>query len=106
MLIVLILLIALMEALAQYFIKKFNQLPHTLYYLLGVGFYAIVAFLLNKSYDYSSMGMCQILWSGMSVISILAVGSLVFGETIEMNEWIGVLFIISGIIITQIKNFV
>ena len=52
------------------------------------------------------MGMSQVLWSGMSVMTILAVGSFAFGETIEMNEWIGILFILAGILITQIKNFI
>lgn len=105
MLLVIILLIAFMEAIAQYFIRKYHELPHTVYYILGVIFYAVVAFLLNKSYTYSTMGMSQVLWSGMSVMTILAVGSFAFGETIEMNEWLGILFILAGIIITQIKNF-
>ena len=77
-----------------------------MYYILGIIFYALVAFLLNTSYNYSSMGMSQMLWSGMSVVAILLVGSFFFGETIEKNEWIGMIFIIIGLIITQIKNFV
>ena len=98
--------IVIMESIAQYFIKKYNELPYPLYYILGVIFYAFVAYLLNASYNYSSMGMSQMLWSGMSVVSILLVGSLFFGESIELNEWVGMLFIMTGLIITQIKNFV
>ena len=46
MLLVIIILIALMEAVAQYFIRRYHELPHTAYYILGVVFYAVVAFLL------------------------------------------------------------
>ena len=106
MLYLIILGIVIMEAIAQYFIKKYNEIPSPIYYILGVIFYAGVAYLLNSSYNYSSMGMSQMLWSGMSVVAILLVGSLFFGEKIEMNEWIGMLFIMAGLIITQIKNFV
>ena len=106
MLYLIILGIVVMEAIAQYFIKKYNEIPHPMYYILGIIFYALVAFLLNTSYNYSSMGMSQMLWSGMSVIAILLVGSFFFGETIEKNEWIGMIFIIIGLVITQIKNFV
>lgn len=106
MLLIIVFLIALMEAIAQYFIRKYHDIPYFIYYSLGVLFYGIVTYLLNLSYDYSTMGMTQVLWSGFSVISILFVGSFFFGETIEMNEWVGILFILSGVGITQIKNFV
>lgn len=106
MLLPIILMIAITEGVAQYFIKKYHEIPHNMYYVLGVSFYAIVAFLLHKSYSYSTMGMSQILWSGMSVIVVMTIGSFVFGETIEINELLGVLFILSGIAITQIKHFV
>ena len=106
MLYLIILGIVIMEAIAQYFIKKYNEIPSPIYYILGVCFYACVAFLLNTSYNYSSMGMSQMLWSGVSVIAILLVGSIFFGETIEKNEWIGMIFILTGLVITQMKNFV
>ena len=102
-LIFIILAIALSEAVAQYFIKKYHELPIPIYYILGVAFYACVAFLLHKCYDYTSMGMTQVLWSGVSVIAILMVGGIFFGEKIETHEWIGILFILTGVSITQLK---
>ena len=74
------------------------------YYILGVIFYGVVSYFLHKLYDYSSMGMSQTLWSGMSIIGILLVGSYFFGEKIEGYEWLGMLVIVSGVVITQIKN--
>ena len=106
MLLLIILAIAMMEAVAQYFIRRYHEIPYTAYYILGVIFYAVVAYLLQKTYHYSTMGMSQVLWSGMSVITILMVGSFAFGEHIEYNEWVGILFILAGIVITQTKNFV
>ena len=106
MLYIIILSIVIMETVAQYFIRKYHELPYPLYYVLGVIFYAVVAYLLHTSYNYTTMGMSQILWSGCGVVSVLLVGSLFFGETIEMNEWVGMIFILAGLLITQIKNFV
>lgn len=105
MLVLIIFAIAIMESIAQYFIKKYHEIPYLAYYLLSIFFYSIIVYLIHKSYDYASMGMTQILWSGASVVSILFVGSFFFGETIELNEMMGIIFILSGIIISQMKNF-
>ena len=64
----------------------------------------MVVYLLNKSYDYTTMGSAQVLWSGMSCISVLFVGRYFFGEKVEANEWIGMSLILLGIAITQMKK--
>ena len=50
------------------------------------------------------MGQTQVLWSGLSCISILMVGRYFFGEKVEANEWIGMSLILLGIAITQMKK--
>lgn len=104
MLLYIILLIVFFECIAQFFIRKFHELPRTHYYIIGVVFYAIVSFLLHKSYSYSTVGMAQALWSGLSIVAILSIGTFVFGEKIESHEIFGVLVILAGVSITQAKG--
>ena len=99
-----IMCIVIAEAIAQYFIKKYTELPRSIYFILGICFYAVVVFFLQKSYLYANMGLANVLWSGLSVISILTVGSLVFGDKITLNEWIGMIVILCGVILTQMNT--
>ena len=103
-LVIIIAAIVISETLAQYYIKQYHEIPSKYYYMMGIGFYTLVVYFLNKSYDYTTMGMAQVLWSGLSCISILAVGRLFFGEKVDANEWIGMTLILLGVIITQLKK--
>lgn len=103
-LVIIIASIVLSETVAQYYIKQYHEIPSKYYYLMGLGFYGMVVYLLNKSYDYTTMGTAQVLWSGLSCLSILLVGRFFFGEKVEANEWIGMSLILLGIAITQMKK--
>ena len=98
----LIVLISILEGFAQYFIKKYNKIHLSIYYLLGASFYAAVAYILNKTYDHASMGITQALWSGSSIVIILTVGAVFFGESISKYEFVGMLLILMGVGVTQI----
>jgi len=102
--IILIFAIVFAESIAQYNIKKYQEIPDTYYYILGILFYSIIVFLLNKSYKETSMGLTQILWSGFSCISILIIGKYFFGEEIDKYEWLGICLILLGVTMTQIKK--
>ena len=103
-LVVIIVAIVLSETLAQYYIKQYHEIPSKYYYIMGLGFYASVAYFLNKSYDHTTMGQTQVIWSGLSCISVLMVGRYFFGEKVDANEWIGMSLILLGIAITQMKK--
>ena len=98
----LVLLISLLETGAQYFIKKFNKCQSISYYLLGVCLYAAIAFLLSKTYNFTSMGVTQALWSGTSIIAISITGVLFFDETITICEAFGIMLILAGVATTQL----
>jgi len=102
---ILIFAIVAAESIAQYNIKKYQEIPLKHYYILGLLFYGIIVFLLNKTYSTkTSMGITQILWSGLSCISILMLGKFFFGEEIDKYEWLGICLILLGVTITQIKK--
>jgi drug/metabolite transporter (DMT)-like permease len=69
--------------------------------MIGVLFYACVGFCLIKAYqyEYKSMSMISVLWSALSVISILLVGYFYWGDDINYMEIIGVILVISGSIL-------
>jgi multidrug transporter EmrE-like cation transporter len=91
-----IVLIAFSECLGQGCLKKYSLNNNTVLYWVGVAFYALVCLLLVLSYKYKSMGLINILWSGLSVLLILSVGFLFFNETISQMDWIGVGLILAG----------
>lgn len=103
-LVIIIASIVLSESIAQYYIKLYQEIPSKYYYLMGLGFYGMIVYLLNKSYEHSTMGTVKILWAGLSCISILLIGRFFFGEKVEANEWIGMSLILLGIAITQMKK--
>ncbi len=99
-LLLLLLFISISECMGQSCLKKFhlNPLPKNNYlYYLAVLFYSIVCLLLLLSYKYKSMGLVNVLWSGISVLVILSTGILFFHEKITFLDQMGVFFILLGI---------
>ena len=93
-----VLLIALSECVGQSCLKNYYNNPTKVYfYFVGVLFYAIVCLLLVVSYKFSGMGLVNILWSGVSVLTILSAGILFFDETVTPLDWFGVVLILLGI---------
>jgi multidrug transporter EmrE-like cation transporter len=103
-LVIIIVGIVICEAIAQYHIKLYNEIPEKYYYLMGLGFYGIIVYLLNEAYNKTTIGTVKVLWAGMSSITILLIGRLFFGEKIETNEWVGMMLILLGVAITQMKK--
>ena len=97
-LVFLVLLISLSECLGQTCLKKYSLTPtsHWLYWL-GVSFYALVCLLLVFSYKYRGMGLINVLWSGLSVLTIVSVGLIFFDETVTRLDWLGIALVITGI---------
>lgn len=106
-LLTIILFISISECLGQSCLKKFhiNPIPENNYlYYLAVVFYSLVCLLLLLSYKYKSMGLVNVLWSGLSVLLILSTGILFFHEKITFLDKMGVIFIVMGIICVVWEN--
>ena len=98
----LILAIASLEGLATYLIKLFNKTKHSYYYFGGLIIYAIMAYLASLTYTHLSVGVSQLLMSGLGIMVGLSLGAIIFGEKLSRNEWIGIGIIVAGIIMTQL----
>ena len=106
-LLTILLFISISECLGQSCLKKFHidPLPKNNYlYYLAVLFYSIVCLLLLISYKYKSMGLVNVLWSGISVLVVLSTGILFFHEKITFLDKIGVFLILLGITFVVWEN--
>jgi multidrug transporter EmrE-like cation transporter len=98
-----ILLVSCFEALAQTCIYYSHLTKNYVYLILAIGFYICVCFTVYAAYNYKGIGMVNALWSAIDIVLLLLVGVLVFKENISAQEYLGILFIIIGIIMTS-KN--
>lgn len=95
-LLVIITLISLCEMIGQGCIKRYHANKNMSYCLYAIIFYAMICYLLLKSYNYEGMGIVNVLWSGISILIILFAGIMFFNEVITTKDKIGVAFIIMG----------
>jgi multidrug transporter EmrE-like cation transporter len=98
-LVLVVLGIVIAECIGQSCLKTlFNNPDKTHLYFAGVLSYSVVCYLLIQSYRYKSMGLVNVLWSGLSVLAVLAAGALFFHEKITTMDMIGVALILTGIV--------
>lgn len=95
--VMLILLIVLFESIAQYHIKKSKAKHGMLFLAIGILSYSIVCLLLKKCYDFDGMGMTNFVWSVLSIVSMLTVGHIMFGEQLKLIDVIGIILSIAGL---------
>jgi multidrug transporter EmrE-like cation transporter len=96
--------ISLCESFAQICIKYYYISNNLLYFFLAILFYTCVTYLLFKTYAIKEMSLVNVLWSGMSVIIMLAIGIILFNERIHLHDWIGIFLIVLGMTFVNVNN--
>lgn len=104
LLVFVIMFIVAAESTGQYCIRKCKTEQKWHFFLLGVIMYAIVCLGLYISYGFRTMGIINLLWSCLSIVSILLVGVIFFHDTVDINDIIGILFIFLGFIFVFVKG--
>lgn len=94
---IIILFIVCCEAIAQCCIKHCNLTKKIEFYILGVFFYSLVCYGLYNLYAYKDMGIINLIWSCLSIITIIVVGIVFFHETINIYDIIGIILCIIGL---------
>jgi len=90
--------IVIAECVGQSCLKTlFNNPDKTHLYFAGVLSYGVVCYLLILSYRYKSMGLVNVLWSGLSVLAVMTAGALFFHERITTMDMIGTALVLAGI---------
>ncbi len=98
---VLILIIAIVEACAQYCIKKGSEGKNIYFNCIGFLFYAFIGFLLLKSYSYKGVGYCNLIWSALSILFACFSGKVFFGEKIN---YLALLLALSAIYVVNASH--
>ena len=95
----LILLITAFETFAQYNIKKKNIHNNWFYMFLAFLSYCVVCVLLNQCYsiDNTGIGITNLAWSVISVISVIIVGMIAFHEKITIYDIFGMILCFVGL---------
>ena len=65
-------------------------------FIVAILCYVVVCMLLLVSYRYKTMGMVNVIWSGMSILVILFAGVIFFKEEVTTYDKIGVILIVAG----------
>jgi multidrug transporter EmrE-like cation transporter len=88
--IIIAILIALCESLAQNFIKSSDSNLH-INMFFGLSFYIIVGFLLHHAYNNYALSKVNVTWSCLSIILATVLGYIVYNENITQNNIISVI---------------
>lgn len=93
--------VAFFEAIGQSLIAYAHKKKSVAYVILAMVSYCFVTLFLYIANHYKGVGMVNALWSGMSIILMIAIGRFFFAEKIKPGEWIGIGLILSGILLIQ-----
>jgi multidrug transporter EmrE-like cation transporter len=100
----LVCVIVLFESIAQYHIKQSKINNNMLYILIAIASYSIICLLLHKCYDFMGMGITNFVWSVVSIVSILLIGTIIFDEKLTKYDILGVLLAVSGLYLIFVKG--
>lgn len=89
------------QSCLKYYHNNYTQYQ---YYFYALMLYAVVCYLLVKTYDYQGMGLVNVLWSGISILFGLFAGAIFFKESITDLDKIGVICVITGISLIVYKG--
>ena len=100
--IIYILIIVLVEALAQSCLKHYTNSKDIVFFFIGIIAYGVVSYLLCKSYEIQGgLGIINLIWSGISVVTSFTIGILYFKEKFHFHDVIAVILITIGMMILK-----
>lgn len=85
------------EVLALTLLRQYHQTRRILYFIGAVLMYVAICFMIVAMLNYENIAIVNALWNALSIILVLLIGWLLFGEHVSKLEWIGILLIIVAI---------
>ncbi len=93
-----IIFITIFEGLAQSCLKQYNQEEFNFYVIIALFCYTLICFLLLQCYKNNGyLGHVNLIWSCMSIIFIIGIGCLFFGEEFTSDDLMGVILAFGAI---------
>ena len=97
-----ILIIVIAEGIAQTCLKKYSESKKMIYFLTGLICYGLVSLFLCESYNVQGgMGIVNLIWSALSIITSFTIGILFFKEVIHFHDIIAIILISIGVLILK-----
>ncbi len=95
------LIISIIEASGQFFIKKSSELNKINYVFVGILFYSILCFVLYRSYFFENVGHMNLVWSCFSIILAFCIGYYKFDEPFNHYTVLAIIFACIAIIMSH-----
>ncbi|MCG5510140.1 DMT family transporter [Ectothiorhodospira lacustris] len=92
----------LLEVIGTMFLQKSDQFTRPAPTLLMGLCYLGAFYFLSHVLKSIPVGVAYALWSGLGILLISLVGYLVFRQSLDLAAWIGIGFIILGVIILNV----
>jgi multidrug transporter EmrE-like cation transporter len=99
--IIIALLIAICETIAQNFIKN-SESNSNMKMFFGLTFYIIVGFLLHHAYNNYNLSKVNVVWSCISIIVATLLGYFIYSEHLSRNNLISVVAAIIAVYFASI----
>jgi small multidrug resistance pump len=102
--ILIIFLMVIFESIGHIMLKHYHINNNIWFFIFAIFSYTIVCYFLVKCYNFNNMGNINCIWSGVSIISIILAGLLLFNEEVYKKDIVGIIIVIIGIFIIQYKQ--
>lgn len=89
----------LAEVIATSALNASNQFSRLWPSILTVSGYAVSFYCLSLTLKTLSVGIVYAIWSGLGIVLISIVGLVIFKQKLDFYAWLGIAFIIVGVVI-------
>lgn len=89
----------LAEVIATSALNASNQFSRLWPSVLTVAGYGVAFYCLSLTLKTLSVGIVYAIWSGLGIVLISIVGLVVFKQKLDFYAWLGIAFIIAGVVI-------
>jgi drug/metabolite transporter (DMT)-like permease len=91
-----IIVIVACETIAQSCLKQSEK--QSVYFFIAMVLYGVICYLLYICYTYrGKLGQVNLLWSSFSIISVILAGYFLYGESINGNRIMAIIFAVAAI---------
>lgn len=81
--------------------EQFSRLWPSVFTILG---YAVAFYFLSLALKSIPVGVAYAIWSGLGIVLISVAGLFVFKQKLDFYAWLGIAFIIAGVLIINILS--
>ncbi|WP_354642752.1 DMT family transporter [Kitasatospora camelliae] len=72
---------------------------------LGVALgYVISFYLLGRALKHVPVSIAYAVWSGVGTAAVAGIGAVLFGESLGRAQWLGILLIIAGVVVLNLRG--